>query len=395
MAGAPGAVGAPGPLAPPAPAAVRLVHVALRDFRNIARATLDVPPEGFVLVGRNGHGKTNVLEAVHYAHALRSMRGARDQDLVRFGAEAFHVALRAQGAAVEDWRVGVDKASRRKRLVLDGADVARLTDALGAIPSVVLSPRDVVLVTGAPQERRRFLDILLAATSPRYLHALQRYRAALARRNAVLRDAATRPDGAALVAVWEPALAEAGAILWAERLAWVRGVSARVRHLCARIGEGGSVSVRYHTLARERMGGATGEAELAEVLRQSLAHDRPADIRRGLTVHGPHRDDLLLSLDGRLARTFGSAGQQRTIALALRLVEAETLRSRLLRDPILLLDDPFAELDRERSRGILGLLGDLGDGQRILAVPREDDVPAEFTGLTRRTIVHGEVADVA
>lgn len=390
---APGAVEASAPAV--APSTVRLAHVGLRDFRNIARAALEVPPEGFVLVGRNGHGKTNVLEAIHYAHALRSMRGARDQDLVRFGAEAFHVALRVEGAAVEDWRVGVDRATRKKRLVLDGAEVTRLTDALGAIPSVVLSPRDVGLVTGAPQERRRFLDILLAATSSRYLHALQRYRATLARRNAVLRDAATRADGPALAAVWEPALAEAGAVLWAERLAWVRAVASRVRHLCARIGEARSVSVRYHTLARERMGGATGEAELAEVLRQSLAHDRAADIRRGLTVHGPHRDDLVLSLDGRLVRTFGSAGQQRTVALALRLVEAETLRERLSRDPILLLDDPFAELDRDRARGILGLLGELGGGQRILAVPREDDVPPEFTGLSRRVIAHGEVADGA
>ncbi|MGQ0649273.1 MAG: DNA replication/repair protein RecF [Gemmatimonadaceae bacterium] len=370
---------------------VRLRHIILGDFRNIARADLEVPVGGFVLVGRNGHGKTNLLEAVHYAHALRSMRGARDQDLVRFGADAFHVGIRVAGARVDDVRIGVERSSRRKRLVLDGVDVARLTDALGAVPSVVLSPRDVALVSGAPQERRRFLDIVLAATSRRYLAALQRYRAALVRRNAVLREAATRLDGATLAAVWEPALAEAGAVLWLERATWTQWASPRFRELCRHIGESNAVAIRHHASGREQVIGATPESGLRECLRELLARDRAADVRRGMTQHGPHRDDLTLGLDGRLARTFASAGQQRTMALALRLLEGETLRTRLDRDPLLLLDDPFAELDRGRARGILDLLQHLGDGQRILAVPRTDDVPAEFTGLARWTVESGVI----
>lgn len=378
---------------PPGSTPVRLRRLVLRDFRNIERADIAVPDGGLVLIGMNGHGKTNLLEAVHYAHALRSMRGARDSDLVRFGADAFHIAAHVTGARVDELRVGADRTTRRKRLALDGAEVARLTDALGAIPSVVLSPRDVSLVSGAPQERRRFLDIVLAATSRRYLAALQHYRRALVRRNAVLRDAHNRPDGPALAAVWEPALAHAGAQLWMERLAWVREAGPRVRELCTLIGEPGTVSVRYHTSAREHLTSGASESGLRGVLTELLARDRPSDLRRGLTQHGPHRDDLIVGLDGRLARTFGSAGQQRTIALALRLAEGETLRSRLERDPILLLDDPFAELDRGRARGVLELLSRLGDGQRILAVPREDDVPAAFTSLARRFMVHGVIGD--
>lgn len=375
--------------APPVP--VRVREIVLRDVRNIARAELHVPEEGFVLIGRNGQGKTNLLEAVHYAHALRSMRGARDQDLVRFGADAFHLALRVTGARVDAWRIGVERATRRKRLVVDGVEITRLTDALGAIPSVVLSPRDVGLVSGAPQERRRFLDIILAATSRRYLTALQRYRSALLRRNAVLRDAATRSDGQALVAVWEPALAEAGAHLWLARMSWVRESGPLVRDLCTRIGEDQTVALRYQASTRDHPVSGLDEGQLRDLLGDLLARDRAADIRRGLTQHGPHRDDVAITLGGRLARTFGSAGQQRTIALALRLVEADSLRTLLGRDPVLLLDDPFAELDRGRARGILDLLHHLGPGQRILAVPREDDVPAEFTGLARRYIEGGEV----
>lgn len=373
------------------PEAVRVRELVLRDVRNIARAEIEVPEGGLVLIGRNGQGKTNLLEAVHYAHALRSMRGARDQDLVRFGSDAFHIALRVTGARVDDWRIGVERLSRRKRLVIDGAEITRLTDALGAVPSVVLSPRDVGLVSGAPQERRRFLDIILAATSKRYLTALQRYRGALLRRNAVLRDAATRPDGSALVAVWEPALAEAGAHLWMARMSWVREAGPLVRDLCTRIGEEQVVALRYQASTRDHPVSGLDEVQLRDVLADLLARDRPADIRRGLTQHGPHRDDVAITLGGRLARTFGSAGQQRTIALALRLVEADSLRTLLKRDPLLLLDDPFAELDRGRARGILDLLHHLGDGQRILAVPREDDVPPEFTGLPRRYIEGGEV----
>jgi DNA replication and repair protein RecF len=369
--------------------AVRLQHLTLRDFRNIARADLAVPEAGFVLVGRNGQGKTNLLEAVHYLHAVRSMRGAPDQDLIRFGAHTLHIGARATGARVDEARIGVERGARRRRLVLDGVEVRRQSEALGAVPSVVLSPRDVALVSGAPQERRRFLDILLAATSPRYLLALQRYRAALVRRNAVLKEAGNRADGTALISAWEPALADSGATLWSARAAWAARAGPRLRELCAHIGEPGAVALRYLTSARERVAGE--EPELQQFLRELLARDRSTDLRHGLTRHGPHRDDLTFGLDNRSARAFASAGQQRTIALALRLVEAETLRERVERDPILLLDDPFAELDRDRARGMLECLRILGTGQRLLVVPRADDVPAGFGELARWTIEDGVV----
>jgi DNA replication and repair protein RecF len=163
--------------------------------------------------------------------------------------------------------------------------------------------------------------------------------------------------------------------------------------LCAHIGEEQVVALRYLASTREHPVGGLDEVQLRELLSDLLAHDRPADIRRGLTQHGPHRDDIAITLGGRIARAFGSAGQQRTIALALRLVEAESLRTRLQRDPVLLLDDPFAELDRGRARGILDLLQHLGTGQRILVVPREDDVPPEFTRLERRHIEGGVISD--
>lgn len=366
-----------------------LVSLSVRDFRNLARVEVELQPGGMVVVGPNGHGKTNLLEAIHYLHTLRSVRGARDAELVRFGGDAFHLTARITGAPYDDVRVGFSRTAKRKKVVLDGAECLRLADAFGAVPSVMFSPRDVELVAGAPSERRRFLDITLATTSRRYLTALQRYRAALVRRNASLREAVKRGEGAARVAVWEPALAEAGATLWCERVRWSRWAAPRLETLCAAIGERQRVTLDYHTTLAVDAGAEDDEGAVRVQLAAALERDRAHDLRRTLTHAGPHRDDLSLKLGGRPLRTFGSAGQQRTAAIALRLLERETLHTLAGRTPLVLLDDPFAELDVDRSRRILEVLGSGPAGQTIMVVPRGDDVPPEFTALPRRHILDG------
>lgn len=371
---------------------VALAALSIRDFRNLVHVELEVPGAGMAIVGPNGHGKTNLLEAIHYLHTLRSVRGARDVDLVRFGADAFHVRARLVGASVDVMGVGFARAARRKKVTMDGVACERLADAFGAVPSVMFSPRDVELVAGAPTERRRYLDIALATTSRRYLTALQRYRAALVRRNASLREAVRRGDGVGRATVWEPALAEAGATLWCERVRWSRWAAPRLDALCAAIGERQRVTLDYHT-ALAVPGEAAGDEEGARVeLSAALERDRAQDLRRGLTHSGPHRDDLSLKLGGKAMRTFGSAGQQRTTAIALRLLERETLRERGGRAPLVLLDDPFAELDVERARRILRVLREGSAGQTFLVVPRAGDVPAEYTSLPRYEIHDGALA---
>lgn len=362
--------------------AVRLTAVALRDFRNFAHLDLALPDEGLVVVGENGQGKTNLLEAIYYLQLLRSVRGARDVDLVRFGATGFHLLGTVNGARALG--VGFERASRRKRVTVDGAPVHRLSDAIGGLPSVMFAPADVELVSGSPVTRRRYLDILLALTSRSYLTALQTYRAALLRRNAALRDAARGGRADARVSVWDAPLAEAGGVLWRQRSAWLAGVADRYRVLCAAIGECGTATVRY---ASALDAGDDPAAAIAEALASRLA----LDVRRGMTQAGPHRDDLALSLDGRDLRTFGSAGQQRSAAIALRLLEWETLRASCGAAPLLLLDDPFAELDARRAARILELLSDAGIGQTILTVPRETDIPPEFTRLARVRVEAGRV----
>jgi DNA replication and repair protein RecF len=378
-----------------------LSRLIAKDYRNFTQLDVEIPSSGLVVIGENGQGKTNLLEAVAYLALLRSFRGGRDADVVRFGATAFHVRaeLRAP-SAFHVVTVGFEKSSRRKRATLDGVEQPRLTGALGAVPSVLFSPADVALVAGGPSERRRYLDVLLALSSRAYLQALQSYRSALLRRNAALRtaqrDGARRSDHEARVSVWEPALAVHGGIVAAARHAFVRDHAVRFTQLSAAIGERQTMQMKYAA-----SGGACAEDQLinadaqAEGYRQAYQQQRTQELRRGITLVGPHRDDLPLLLGGRDLRTFGSAGQQRSAAIALRLLELSTLREAVGYPPLLLLDDPFAELDLRRSERVLSLLADAGASQLLLAVPRREDIPAAFTRLEQRSMSDGVLQPLA
>ena len=372
-------------------AAARLDTLAIRDFRNLERVELELPASGMLVVGENGQGKTNFLEAIYYLQLLRSIRGVRDQDLVRFGAPGFYLGAHVASDRVSEIGIGFERAGKRKRVRLDGVVSDRLGDAVGALPVAMFSPADVDLVVGGPAGRRRYLDIMLAVTSRGYLRALQRYRASLVRRNAALRDAARRstPGAEARVDVWEEPLAEHGATLWAERDAWVEGSAARFAELARAIG-GDALEIRYASATRTLASGEDRRTALARAFEQQ----RAADARFGLTRSGPHRDDLLITIRGgddtvRELRVFGSAGQQRTAAIALRLLEAATLHERRGGAPLVLLDDPFAELDVPRTRRIVDLLSESGLGQTILVVPRETDIPGGLPQLQRFRIIAG------
>lgn len=364
---------------------IRLTHISIRDFRNLAHVDLDLPPDGAVILGDNGHGKTNFLEAIYYLQILRSFRDARDQDVTGFGSAGFHISAHAHTPTPHDIGIGFDRATKRKKVTMDGSEYRRLSDALGALPSVMFSPRDVDLVSGSPAERRRYLDLVLAVTDRRYLHALQHYRANLARRNAALRMAGKRGSvNEQEVAVWEPALAEHGSILIETRARWVDEHAAAFTRLAERIGEHGNAEMHYSS--------PFAEAEARhDVLLAAFDEKRQLDIRRGITHVGPHRDDLEITLEGRDLRLFGSAGQQRSAAIALRMLEAATLKQRAGAEPLLLLDDPFAELDINRAGKILVILEERGLGQTILVVPRESDIPAGLMRLDRLAIENGAI----
>lgn len=364
---------------------IRLHTIAIRDFRNLERVDLELPADGVAVIGDNGHGKTNLLEAIYYLQILRSIRDARDPDLTRFDAAGFHISAKVYEPDEHEIGVGFERSTKRKKVTIDGVVPRRLSGALGSLPSVMFSPRDLELVSGAPSERRRYLDLVLALTDRKYLRALQHYRANLARRNAALRNASRRGASDAEVSVWEPALAEHGSRLIEARARWVADQALEFTRLTEAIGEKGKVQIRYVSPF------ANSEAR-HDVLLAALEEKRSLDLRRGLTHVGPHRDDLELTLDGRDLRLFGSAGQQRTAAIALRMLEAATLRDHAGAEPILLLDDPFAELDIRRAARILLMLEKRGLGQTILAVPREADIPPGLMRLDRMKVRDGKIA---
>jgi len=358
----------------------------VRGFRNLADADLDVPREGWVLVGPNGHGKTSVLEAALYCQVFRSFRAAADRELVTFGADGFHlsVALEAEGdappgrpgaAAERDCvAAGYDARTRQKRITVGGAPAGRTADAIGVVRGVVMSPGDVALVAGGPRERRRFLDVLLALTVPGYLDALERYRRALRHR-----ARATRAE----LPTWDRMLAERGVALVDARRAWTAAWAGRYAELCASLGERAAPELAY----RPNVEGG------ADAIFEALERRRARDAMTGHAGAGPHRDELRLLLDGRELRVYGSAGQQRTAAIALRLVEAETLHGATGRAVLLGLDDAFAELDQERGTRLAGLaLAAARAGYQIVAaVPKAGDVPRELADLPMRTIREGRL----
>jgi DNA replication and repair protein RecF len=354
---------------------MELRGLTVRQFRNLASLDLELSPHGVVIIGDNGQGKTNLLEAIYYLVLFRSLRGVKDRELVRFGEAGFFVA----GTAGCRVTAGYEAAGRRKKVTVDGTAVTKLGDAVGRLLAVSFSPADRALVAGGPGERRRYLDVLLSLSDRRFLDTLTAFRAALRQRNAALRrgqaEAAWAFDGP---------FAQAAATVVAARTTWVATHGDRFGELCEALGECGRAALAYHV---HRGGGATPD----DVLR-GLAAARDRDARRGLSTVGPQRDALHLTLDGRDIRRVGSSGQHRTAALALRLLEAEALSRARGTTPIALFDDAFAELDPERQRRLLDLIAGTLPGQAIVTAPRDAEVPASLLDRPRWRMIGGRLA---
>ena len=352
---------------------MRAERIVARGFRNLADLELLLPPARGVFLGPNGHGKTNLLELLYYPVLFRSLRGTLDREVTRHGEAGFQLRLSGssgQSGAITrgDWQVTVDfsAAEKQKRVVVDGSPAERLSDAVGLWLAVAFLPTDLQLVQGPAALRRQYLDRVLALASRGYLRALDRYRRALAQRNAALRQ--QRSD---LAAAFDGMLAEAGAEVIRLRLAWVREVNEGFQGECDGLGEPVSLRMQYR-----------GDDSLAEAASwgSALERNRSRDLARGMTSVGPHRHDLELRLGSRLLREEGSTGQQRTAAIALKLCELATLESSARSCPALLLDDVFAELDQDRqerlSRRLAG--GVTGIPQTFLTSPRAGELPDSF-----------------
>ncbi len=318
---------------------MHLAHLRLRDFRNYARLDADFAPGFHLLLGNNAQGKTNVLEAIYLVATLRSFRGVGSAQMVRHGQKGYFVGANVVGQGAHEVRMYW--SSRERSLALDSRPVRRLTDYLGVLRTVVFCTEDLQLIKGVARARRRFLDLLLSQTYPSYLPLLQRYTRAVRSRNALLKQPALDP---AALESFSRELVAAGNEIIRLRRELVPRFSPLAREAYARIAHGAEeLRLEYQPSVK-----ADFEVELAQSRRREAVYRS--------TLIGPHRDDLQLLLNDRAAGQFGSEGQKRTLAIALKLGQAEYLASIHGSPPVLLIDDIMGELDERRRSGFLPLL---------------------------------------
>jgi DNA replication and repair protein RecF len=341
---------------------VQLLGARIPRFRNLSGVELEPGPRATVLVGPNGQGKTNTLEALWFASTLRPLRATRLSEFVPFGKTAEGVEIRTEWQEAGGPRSYAVRLLQGERLLdVDGKRVHALEEYLGHVSVVAFTPDDLTLVKGAPDERRRFLDRAVFGRSPQYLAESRDYVRALKARNKLLRERASP----ALREAFDGPLARLGARLWRRRLALVDELAPLAARAFEAVGRlPAPLHVRYRPAGVELEPGLDErvlEGKLLEGLESRLALD--AD--RGFTSVGPHADDLQLQLGDRSARLYGSQGQQRAIVLSLKIGEIENLRAGFGRFPLLLLDDVSSELDPERNGFLMSYLRGL-DAQVLL-----------------------------
>src|SRR5688572_18015253 len=316
-------------------------RLSLSDFRNYARLEIDLDPAFNVLVGANAQGKTNLLESMYLLSTTRLMRGMRDGEAVRDGAE--RAVVKADLLHLNSQISIVLERGIRKRAQLNGAGLPRASDLIGRLPSISISSADLPIVSGEPSERRLFLDLELSQLYPSYLRHLTIYKRALDQRNALLKASQEEPRPAEQFEPWERELAEHGSALRTQRKMFLEGIQEAARGYHAHMGDGEQLALEY-----EQRDPPSSEQELAE----ALVASRHTDVHRGSTSVGPHRDDVKISVGTRDARLYGSQGQQRTSVISLKLATMDHAREHLGMPPLLLLDDILSDLD-ERRRAML------------------------------------------
>ncbi len=391
---------------------MQLSQLTLTHVRSFERLEMDFGPGVHVIYGENGSGKTNLLEAIALLSTARRARAGRDGELISWRALAEDPLPAAQLGATVDSATGrttlditvmaralrnseapesTDPPTATRRFRVNGV-ARRASDLIGRLRTVLFSADDVGLVEGAPAARRRFLDVTISQLEPLYVRALQRYGRVLAQRNSLLKRLQERRGDAGELDFWDQEAAAAGAVLirsraeLLERLDGLATVSHR--ELSTRAG---ALRIHYAPALPDDLRDGLCEPGLDSRLVAMLRATRANDIRRAMTLHGPHRDDVAMLLDGHAAGAFASRGEQRTLALALRLGEVALSRERTGDAPVLLLDDVLSELDARRRARVVAAAYEVD--QVFITTPDEDrPASAELPGARRYLLDQGALS---
>ena len=352
---------------------MRIRELTLRPFRNFAAIRLSFAADYALVFGPNGRGKSNILEAISYLSIGKSVRGAKDQHVVPHDEDFFDVrALCADGRHDQQVRVFYSKKEGKKAFV-DDCPLPRVSELLGTFRTVHFCPEDVSLVLRFPAQRRRLLDILISQSSATYLRCMQRYYRVLAQRNHLLRTAKKSGHGLAdsrVVEPWDAQLVDLGAQLRLYRLEALNKLRAPFLSYYGRFALAGEeVAVVYQGTKEQDL-----EALRAE-LREALCRRREQELQMGFTLCGPHRDDLKFTLNEEPAEVYASEGQLRTVLISWKLAEVRYMEEQTGRQPVLLLDDAFSELDSGRIGELLDIVGEFE--QVIATTPQEPNTRQE------------------
>lgn len=328
---------------------MKITRAELEHFRSYEACALE-PCEGVnVLLGDNGQGKTNVLEALYLCCTGRSHRTRQDRELIRWGADFAAVRVEAQRRDGSHQVEIAVPALGRRRIKVSGQEIARSGELMGHVTGVLFSPEDLRTVKDGPAERRRFVDMALSQVRPAYYYALQRYARALKQRNEALKAIAAQPTLASTLDAWDEQLAAAGVALTVYRRDYICKLSDVAAEIHREIADDRErLEIRY--LPSVQAGDDAG------AFMEALFAAREADARRVTTTVGAHRDDVQIMVEGRDVRAFGSQGQQRTAALSMRLAELDVMREQMGEWPMLMLDDVMSELDPGRRRQLVSRL---------------------------------------
>lgn len=364
---------------------MRIAHLGLTDFRNYPSLEVDFAPGINILLGSNGQGKTNAVEAVAYLATFGSHRVANDTALVRAGSDS---AVIRSTVTHGERTIGLDvqiNPGRSNRLQVNRAPVRRTRDALGIVRAVMFAPEDLSLVKGEPGARRRFLDQLLVQSSPKYAGVIADYDKVLRQRNSLLRSAAKSSSGLerdtlhSTLAVWDERLVAFGSQIMAGRVGVLAGIREPAAAAYAEVAQTRNrLELRYVPSRLENT--AETEQDFAQELTRCLENIRREEFARAVTLVGPHRDELEIGLNDLPARGYASHGESWSVALALRLASYETLQTDQSGEPILILDDVFAELDVVR-RERLAQITSRSVGQVLITAAVSDDVPEQLSGV--------------
>lgn len=366
----------------------------LIDFRNYERLELSLHENLNIFIGCNAQGKTNILEAVYYAAAGSSFRNNTDGELIRWNAPGGSISVEFQRLGVDNQLDFTFYRDKRRAISYNGRKIS-LKELIGAFNAVLFAPDDLLLIKGAPAGRRRFLDMEISQASPAYYRELIKYNRLLQQRNSLLKEIREGRAGRDMLEYWNPQLAESAARITVKRMEAVKKFNMLANLMQKRIsGNEENLHLAYQIKGREGEAIKEAVAENFQIwYNDMLLRLSREDIYRGMTSIGPHRDDIIISVNGVNLRSFGSQGQQRTGVLAMKLSELEFIRSETGEYPVLLLDDVMSELDAGRRRQLLSFI----DREGIQTLITATDEAYFSNGEMKRyfSVASGSVADIS